>query len=69
MAYVERNRRRVQPIIVKDANGVVPAPVPGDRAIVEQYGRRMEGTRSAGSAGDKVAARWGGRPEPSRGKR
>lgn len=69
MSYIERNRRRVQPIIVKDMDGVAAAAVPGDRAITEQYGRRVEGRRSAGNVGDAVAGQWGGRPEPSRGKR
>ncbi|MDA8348478.1 MAG: hypothetical protein M0038_06705 [Pseudomonadota bacterium] len=69
MAYVERNRRRLQPIIVKDTEGIATAAVPGDRAITEQYGRRVEGRRSAGDAGDAVAGQWGGRPGPSRGNR
>ena len=69
MAYTERNRRPVRQIIVKDANGIVDWPVPGSRDIVEQPGRSMENRRTAAAGGDALAAQWGGRPEPNRGRR
>jgi hypothetical protein len=69
MTYVERNRRRVQPIVVKRADKLAPAAIPGNRAVVAQYGRDMEGRRSAAEAGDALSSQIGGRAEPARGKR
>lgn len=69
MSYVERNRRPVRQIIIKDMDGTDQWDVPGSRDIVEQPGRSMENRRTAAAGGDALAAQWGGRPEPNRGRR
>lgn len=69
MSYIERNRRKVQPIVIKDMNGEDQWDVPGSRNIEQQPGHPQEDRRSAGAAGDALASQWGGRPEPNRARR
>ncbi len=57
-------RAGVLPTNITRVTGTVDPALPGNRDVVQQPGYEMEDNQCAGRAGEAVAGKWGGSPNP-----